>query len=180
MATGATIYRLKIDLADVDRDVYAALDLRLACHPSENMRHLLARTIAYCLCYEEGIAFGRGVSSADEPAVSITSMDGILRAWIDVGTPSWERLHKASKAARRVVVFTHNPPALLAREVRGKTIHRAAEVEVYPLDPAFLDALGEATDRNSTWSLSRSDGHVYVTVGGRSFECAIERVALEP
>ena len=33
MGTGATMYRLKIELSDVDRGVYESLDLRLARHP---------------------------------------------------------------------------------------------------------------------------------------------------
>src|SRR4051812_21468862 len=64
MALTATMYHLRIDLSDVDRNVYAPLDLRIARHPSESMRHMLARTIAYCLCYEEGIAFSKGLSTA--------------------------------------------------------------------------------------------------------------------
>jgi uncharacterized protein YaeQ len=52
MALSATVYHLQVDLSDVDRGVYEALDLRVARHPSETMRYLLTRVIAYCLCYE--------------------------------------------------------------------------------------------------------------------------------
>ena len=55
MALTATIYHFEIDLSDVDRSVYQLLDLRLAQHPSESMRFMLARAIAYCLFYDEGI-----------------------------------------------------------------------------------------------------------------------------
>ena len=46
MALTATVYHLQIDLSDVERDVYQKLDLRIARHPSETMRYLLARTLA--------------------------------------------------------------------------------------------------------------------------------------
>jgi uncharacterized protein YaeQ len=162
------MYRIQVELSDVDRGVYRPLDLRIARHPSETMRFMLARALAYCLCWEEGIAFGRGLSTQDEPAVLVRGLDGTLRVWIDVGVPSAERLHKASKAVPRVVVFTHHAPELLAREVRGKTVHAAERIEVYALAPDFLDALDAATDRNSRWDLVRSDGELYVTIGGRS------------
>src|SRR5690242_12172206 len=107
MALTATLYHWKITLSDVERGVYEALDLRLACHPSESVRYLVTRAIAYALSYEEGITFSKGgVSSTDEPPVLVRDPTGVLLAWIEVGAPSAARLHKASKAARRVALFT--------------------------------------------------------------------------
>src|SRR3954462_11918072 len=102
MALSSTVYHLQIELSDVDRGVYEAIDLRVARHPSETMRYLLTRVIAYCLCHEEGIAFSKGLSTADDPALWVKDPQGNLRVWIEVGTPTAERLHKASKASPRV------------------------------------------------------------------------------
>lgn len=179
MALSATVYRLRIELSDVDRSVYQALDLRLARHPSESMRYLLTRVIAYCLCHEEGIAFSKGgLSDPDEPAIAARDPQGNLRLWIEVGNPSPERLHKASKAAPRLVVFTHHDPQLLVRAARDKAIHRAEKIEVHALEPAFLDALDGATDRNAAWTLVHSEGTLYVTIGEQSFSAPVTRVAL--
>ena len=104
MALTATVYRLGITLSDVDRSVYQRLDLRVARHPSESARYFWLRMLAYCLAYEDGIAFSKGgLSDSDEPPVSIHDPTGILLSWIDVGSPSAERLHRASKAARRAM-----------------------------------------------------------------------------
>ena len=178
MALGATLYHLQIDLSDVERCVYEALDLRVARHPSESMRYLLTRVIAYCLCFEEGIAFSKGLSTTEEPALWIRDMQSHLRVWIEIGTPSAERLHKASKAAPRLVVFTQNDPAQLQKETRGKSIHRAEEIEIYALDPAFLDSLAELTGRNTKWGLVRNGGEIYVTVGDTSVTGAVTRHSL--
>ncbi|HEX2657354.1 MAG TPA: YaeQ family protein [Polyangia bacterium] len=179
MALGATLYHLQIDLSDVDRGVYEALDLRVARHPSESMPFLLTRVLAYCLCYEEGLAFSKGLSTTDEPALWIRDAQGNLKAWIEVGTPSAERLHKASKAVPRVVVFTHHDPALLPREAaRGKAIHRADAIEVYALEPKFLAALEAVTDRNARWVLVHTAGELYVTVGDQSVTGVVSRHAL--
>jgi uncharacterized protein YaeQ len=178
MALSATIYRLKISLSDVDRGVYQELDLRLAQHPSETMHHMLTRVIAYCLCYEEGIAFTRGLSVTDEPALWVKDLQGNLRVWIDVGTPSTERLHKASKACPRVVVFTQNDPELLRPAARAKPIHRASEIEVYALDAALLNTLESVTERNATWSLAHTEGVLYVTCGETSVSAPITRYSL--
>jgi uncharacterized protein YaeQ len=179
MAISATVYHLQIDLSDVDRGVYTALDLRLGRHPSESMRYLLTRVIAYCLCYEEGIAFSKGgLSATDEPPVSVKDAHGNARVWIDVGTPSADRLHKAAKASPRVVVFTQNDPALLQREARTRAIHRAAEIEVYALPATFLDALDALTDRNCKWVLVHTEGSLYVTIGDESVSGTVTRSSL--
>jgi uncharacterized protein YaeQ len=178
MALSATVYHLRIDLSDVDRGLYEALDLRIARHPSETMRFLLTRVVAYCLCHEEGIAFSRGLSTTDEPALWVKDLQGNVRAWIEVGSPSADRLHKASKAAPRVVVFTQNDPALLQRAARERAIHRAEAIEIYALEPAFLDALDAATDRNTKWELLHTGGVLYVTVAGQTISGAVTRHAL--
>jgi uncharacterized protein YaeQ len=179
VALQATVYHLQIELSDVDRGVYEALDLRLARHPSESMSYLLTRTIAYALLYEEGIAFSKGgLSSTDEPPIAIRDLQGNLRVWIDVGTPSADRLHKASKAAPRVVVFTQHDPRLLVKEAATRAIHKVEQIEVYALAAAFLDQLGALTDRNARWTLLRNDGVLYATAGDETLSTAVTKHAL--
>jgi uncharacterized protein YaeQ len=178
MALSATVYHFQIELSDVDRSVYESLDLRVARHPSESTAYLLTRVIAYALLFEEGIAFSKGLSTTEEPALWVKDLQGNLRVWVEVGSPSAERLHKASKASPRLVVFTQHDPRLLLREARIRPIHKAADIELYALDPAFLEQLGALTDRNARWTLLRNDGHLYVTVGTETVSCALARRAL--
>jgi uncharacterized protein YaeQ len=179
MALGATIYHFEIALSDVDRSVYETLDLRIARHPSEGMRYLLTRTLAYCLSYEEGIAFSKGgLSSAEEPPLAIHDPTGIFLSWIDVGAPSAERLHKATKAARRVQIYTHVEMAMLRKEALNKPIHRMEEIEVWRLEPAFLAALEEKIARTTTLDITRNDGQLYVAVDGDTLETPIAKASL--
>ena len=181
MALTATIYHFQITLSDVDRGVYEALDLRVARHPSETMRYLLTRTLAYCLSYEDGIAFSKGgLSSVEEAPVSIRDATGVLRAWIDVGAPSAERLHKASKAASRVLLFTHVELPLLLREASARSIHRVEQIEVYRFEAEFLDALDQKLDKNSKFEVVRTDGQLYVTLAGETLNGTLTQCSLAP
>jgi uncharacterized protein YaeQ len=181
MAIKATVYHWPMTLSDVDRGVYEALDLRLARQPSESMRYLLTRAIAYCLCYEEGIGFSKeGIASTDEPPVAVRDGSGTIRAWIEIGSPSAERLHKAAKAAPRVALFTHAELATLRREAGTKAIHRVEAIEVWRLEPGFLDVLDAKVDRNTTFELVHNGGELYVTVGGETLHSAIGRHSLAP
>src|SRR4029079_18345960 len=99
VALGATIFRFAVNLSDVDRNVYESLDLRVARHPSESIRYLLLRVFAYALAFEEGIAFSKGgLSDSDEAPLSVRDPTGLLLHFIDIGSPSADRLHKAAKA----------------------------------------------------------------------------------
>jgi uncharacterized protein YaeQ len=180
MALTATIHRFVIALSDVDRSVYETLDLRLARHPSESGRYMVTRLLAFALAHEEGIAFSKGgLSSTDEPPVAVHDPTGLLLAWIDVGSPSAERLHKAAKAAERVLVFTHADPALLRREARSRPVYRLDAIEVYRIDPALLDAVEARVGRHTEMEIVRNEGRLYVTVEGTVIEGEITRIALD-
>jgi uncharacterized protein YaeQ len=174
MASGATVYHFVIELSDVDRATYAALDLRLARHPSESLRYLFTRTLAYCLSYEAGIAFSKGgLSESEDPPVAIWDDTGALRAWIDVGAPSAKRLHKATKAAPRVAVFTQVPLPLLIAEASSSPIHRLDQIEVWPLEPSFVERVSSQLERNTQFGLTRSDGNLYLSLGGETIETTL-------
>ena len=174
MALGATIHRFEIALSDVDRGVYETLDLRLARHPSESLRYLVTRMLAYALSYEDGIQFSKGgLSSTDEPPISIVDPTGILLAWIDVGSPSAERIHRASKAARRVEIWTTTDLASLRKEAENKAIHRASDIVVQRIDASFLDAIETKMDRHVKLELTRTDGALYVIIEGKTIETTL-------
>ena len=120
MALQATIYNFDIELADNDRAVYESLALRLARHPSESDEHLIARLLAYLLEFTSGIAFSRGVSEPDEPAIAVRDPTGAITTWIDIGTPDAGRLHKASKAARARRRLHSQGSAAIPEPARGR------------------------------------------------------------
>ena len=181
MAPSATIYHLIITLSDVDRGVYEKLDLRVARHPSESARYFWQRTLAYCLSYEEGIAFSKGgLSDSDEPPISIVDPTGILLAWIDVGAPSAERLHRASKAARRVALFSATERGLLEREAQSRKIHALEEIEVFLLEASFLDELEKHLEKHVELELVRSSGVLYTTFAKGMVEGTISETRLSP
>lgn len=150
--------------------MYETLDLRVARHPSETVRYLLTRVLSYCLLYEEGLSFSKGLSTTDEPAIWLCEPDGRVRVWIDIGRPSAERLHKASKAAARVVVCTTDAPEVLRRATQGERVHRAEQIEIVTLEKGLLDSLEPLVQRTLRWDIVHSGGRIYVTVADRTFE----------
>jgi uncharacterized protein YaeQ len=178
VALTATIYNIHVDLADSDRSVYESLELRVARHPSESEEYLVTRVLAYCLEYVEGIAFTKGVSDPDEPAITVRDLTGALRTWIEIGTPDAARLHKAAKASPRVVVYTHKDPAQFLRNLEGARIHRAEALEMYAIDRPLVAALSARLDRRMDFALSVNDREITISIGNETLAGTTKRLAL--
>jgi uncharacterized protein YaeQ len=176
MALQATIYNFDVELAHHDRAVYESLALRVACHPSESEQHLIARVLAYLLEFRSGITFSRGVSEPDEPAIAVRDPTGAITSWIDIGTPDAGRLHKASKTATRVVVYTHKDPRQYLNQIAGEKIHRAEALEFYAIDRALVAALVTRLERRVAFSMSVTDGELYVSIGTENLTGAVVRL----
>ncbi len=134
--------------------------------------------LAYCLEYTDGIGFSRGLAEPDEPPLAVRDLSGAMRAWIDIGAPDAARVHKAGKAAARVVVYTHKDPEKVMRQWSGERIHRAAALELYSVSRPFLTELVARLKRRMVWALSVTGGHLYVMIDGEVIEGVVERHAL--
>jgi len=165
MALTATIYNFDIDLADSDRGVYESIALRVAQHPSESDEYLIGRVLAYLLEYKEGIEFSRGVSDPDEPMIAVRDLTGRIQSWIDIGSPDGARLHKASKATERVVVYCHKDPGQWLKQLADAKIHRAGALELYAIDRTLVADLVARLDRRMSFAVSISGRELFVAIG---------------
>lgn len=177
MALTATLYSFEIEFSHVDRGLYETLAFRAAQHPSESVDYLLTRVLAYCLEYAPGIEFSKGLSTPDEPAVFVRDPTGAITTWIEIGNPTADRLHKATKAAARVVVYTHKDADRLVRDLSGARIHRRDVLEIYAVDRALLTAWTQRLSRRMTMTMSISDGQVYLGIGDETVAGTVEAVA---
>ena len=178
VALGSTLYRVSMDVSDVDRSVYENLSFRVACHPSESEERLVARILAYGLLYEPGLEFGKGVSDADEPALWAHDLTGRLLHWIDVGTPGADRIHTASKRAERVSIVCHKGAHALGREMQRRKVHRAKEIQVLLPEPDLIAKLARALERKSEWTLLHTEGVLNVTIQSQTFSGTLLRIPL--
>jgi uncharacterized protein YaeQ len=174
MALTATMYRFSIQLSDVDRGVYETLELRVAQQPSETAEYMLTRVLAWCLEYEEGIALTEGVASGDEPAVLVRDLTGRITAWIEVGAPDADRLHRGSKLAGRVAVYTHRDPRIVLEQLAGKKIHGADAIPLYTFGRGFIEKVAEILPRRASLAVMITERRLYLDVDDQSFSTTVE------
>jgi len=134
--------------------------------------------LAYCREHSPGIAFSAGLSTPDEPAIHVRDATGALLAWIDIGVPDAARVHRASKAASRVAVYTHKPAEQLRRALAGERIHRSDYLTLIEVDRGLLAEWTPLLQRRMKLSLSFSGSEVYLTLGQRTLTGTLRSIAL--
>ena len=180
MAQRSTIHRVQIELSDTDRQVYEDLQMSVARADSETPERLVARLLAYCLCYEPGIQFTGGVSAGDEPDVWVREPDGRVKLWVEVGLPDPKRLTKAARHCERVVLLAYGRRL---GDWQGEHLARfrgMSNVTIASVELGFLDQLVQLLDQSIVWSLTVSGGVLYLTTDGRQFQTTLCPVAGPP
>ena len=161
-----TLYKFQIELADIHRAVYRTLEFRTGRHPSESMPYFLTRVLAYVLNYEEDLSFApTGLHDPDAAAIGVPDHSGGFRTLIEIGNPSARKLHKATKAAQTVKVYTYKSPKSLLEEIVSEKVHRGSEVEIFSLSPSFLAELELLLKTNNRWDIVYNEETVSVQVG---------------
>lgn len=181
MALKATIFKATLQIADMDRSVYADRSLTLARHPSETDERMMVRVLAYALqapvSDDDGaLELAKGLSDTDEPDLWQRDLTGAVVHWIELGQPDDRRLLKACGRAGRVTVYSYaaSTPIWWAG-IAGK-VARARGLEVWQLDAAQTQALAAMTQRTMQLQITVQDGHVWVGDGQHSVEVVPQRL----
>ncbi|MBB3101995.1 YaeQ family protein [Azomonas macrocytogenes] len=162
MALQATPYKVELNLTDIDHSVYENQRFTVARHPSETEERLGARLLAYALWYGKSLAFGRGLSDVDEPALWEKSLDERVLHWIEVGQPDAERLTWCSRRAERVSLLAYGSLRVWEGKVLG-AVKNLKNLSVVAVDSAALIELTRDLPRSLQWGVMISDGALFVT-----------------
>ena len=177
MALKSTICKAELSVADIDRGHYGDYALTLARHPSETDERMMVRLLAFALHADEGLAFGRGLSTEDEPDLWQRDATGAIERWIEVGLPDEREVRKACGRARQVRVLAYGGRAVGARD-RLERQERLAVSEV-PLEASR--ALARLAGRSMRLQVTIQEGHVYVADGATSVAVELRELkALAP
>lgn len=176
MALKPTIYKIKIALADTDRDYYDTINLTVAQHPSETLERMMARVLAFCLNVRECLAFTKGLSAVEEPDIWVRTLDDRLSLWIDVGEPAVARIRKATRLAPTVKVYTFNSKSdTWWAQSRAK--FKELPVSVFQFPWPGIQSLALLVKRTMEISVTISGDTAYVTAPAG--ECAVSWLPLQ-
>jgi uncharacterized protein YaeQ len=98
----------------------------------------------------------------------VRDLTGRITGWIEVGMPDAARLHRGSKVAGRVAVYTHRDARQLLAQLEGEKIHRADEIAIRSFDRARIEEIAGLLDRRTALAVSVTHGELYLTIGTRT------------
>ena len=181
MAQKATVCKAMLQIADIDRGLYADHTITLARHPSETDERMMVRLLAFALSVpaddrDGALEFAKGMWDPDEPELWQKDLTGRIVQWIEVGQPEERRLAKASGRADRVSVFAFGTSAESWWAGLGARIVRAGNVEAWRVAPEQSRELAGLANRSMQLQVNRQDGAVYVSDGERSVQLGVERM----
>ena len=167
MALKATIFKVELAVAELDRNVYENFSLTLAQHPSENDARMMVRLLAFMLFADERLEFGRGISSDDEPDLWLKDLTGAIDLWISVGQLDERWLRKAAGRARRVVVLSYGDRAVDAWwEQNRNTLEKLSNLTVLRISADELQALAGLAERSMNLQCTIQDGEAMISGPG--------------
>ena len=176
MAQPSTLYRFSLDLSDIERGIYEKFEFRTALHPSEAPAYLLTRVIAYALNFQEGLEFSpQGLGDPDVPAIRQIGQNGNVNLWIEIGNPSPKKLHKATKSAGAVKVYTYKDPQVLKRDLAAQYVHKLETIAFYSIKAKALEKIEAALERDNKWGLVYMDGLLTINIENMSEQFEITR-----
>lgn len=174
MALGATIFKASLQISDMDRGYYREHALTVARHPSETDERMMVRLVAYCLHASEALAFGKGLSSDDEPDICEKDLTGAIRTWIDVGLPDEKRIRKACGRAERVFVYSYGVQgAKIWWEQVADALAKVRNLTVMRLPRETRD-LAALVERNMRLTCTVQDAHMWLANDETSVEIVPE------
>jgi uncharacterized protein YaeQ len=173
MALKSTIFKAELQIADMDRGYYGAHALTVARHPSETDERMMVRILAFALHASEALAFGKGLSTDDEPDLWQKDLTGAIEQWIEVGQPDERRIMKACGRAAQVWIYSYgNVSNVWWSQIAGK-LDRARNLHVLQLAPADTAALAQLAQRGMQLQCTIQDGQLWISGEG-------EMLAIQP
>ena len=176
MALKSTIYKIKLNVSDMDRPHYGEYALTVARHPSESDERMMVRVLAFALHADEDLRFGRGLSTEDEADLYAQDLTGAIRLWIDVGLPDERLVRKAAGRADEVVVLNYGRTAGQWWEQSKATLSKLANLTVYRLSTADSQALAGLAQRGADLQCIVQEGQLWLGDDSGMLQPVLEKV----
>ena len=169
MALKSTIFKAELRVSDLDRNHFAMHSLTIARHPSETDQRMMVRLLAFALNADEGLDFGRGLSSEDEPDLVKRDLTGAIDLWIDVGLPDERAIRKAAGRARQVKVYAYGGrSAALWWAQTESALARLRNVTVVEIPDSVAASLTSLAQRNMRFDCTIQDAQVWLAANGET------------
>ncbi|MFB2814605.1 YaeQ family protein [Shewanella xiamenensis] len=164
MALKATVFKVNLQIADMDRGYYQDHQLTLAQHPSETDGRMMVRLLAFILNASETLSFTKGLCVDDEPELWDKSLSGEVNLWIEFGQADEKWLRKASGRAKSVQLFTYGGRSVpIWWKQNQAALERYKNLKVWNIAEESVTAMEALVSRTMSLQASISEGQVWLS-----------------
>ena len=176
MAISATINKISLNIADMDRHYYQTHDLTIAQHPSETDFRCMIRVIAFAANANDQLGFSKGLANDEEPELWQKTLTGDIELWIDLGQPDEKRIRKACGRADQVIIYTyHERKAKTWWEQQQAKLQRFNNLQVVHITADGIDSM---LQRSMQLQCNIQDGIMYLSDDEKNFTVTMDKLSL--
>jgi len=169
MALKPTIFKMNINVSNLDDDIYENIPLTVAQHPSETTERMVARILAFVLNNQEFLSFTTGLSEADDPDIWAKNYSDEFLLWVDVGEPSFERIKKAARQAKVAKVYSFNSKSGVWWKQSAKDF-ATINAQVFQFEFEQIQQCAAFIERTMEMSITITDNILYIATEKGSCE----------
>lgn len=171
MALKSTIFKINLQVSDVDRHYYNDHSITIARHPSETDDRMMTRIMIFAIHANEQLEFTKGLSTDDEPDLWQKSLSGEIEKWIDLGQPDEKRVRKACGLSKQVYIYCYSgSSAEIWWTQNSSKFQRFDNLSVVNIPAISANSLGKLAQRNMQLNCSIEDGTVWLSDGDSTVE----------
>lgn len=112
MALRPKIFKVNIQIADMDRHHYKDHLITIAQHSSETDERMMVRILAFALNASDNLTFAEGISDPNQADLWDKDHNEDIGLWISVGLPDEKLIRKAVSRAEQVILYTYGGRAV--------------------------------------------------------------------
>lgn len=175
MAINATIYKVELQIADLDRNYYHDHALTIAQHPSETDERMMMRVLAFACHADERLGFGKGLSTEGEPDLWQKTLTDEIELWIDVGLPDEKHIRRACGRSSQVYIYTYGGTTVdnWWRQ-NQKHLRQLDKLVVYQVPQQVGEKLAEMVRRSMQLQCTIQDGELMFTDGETTVQFTLQ------
>ena len=175
MAIKSTVFKANVQIADMDRALYADHALTVARHPSETDERLMVRLLAFALNvpvddHHGALVAARGLSDSDEPDLWQHDLTGQLLQWIEVGQPDDRRMMKACSRAEKVHIYAYSSAVPVWWAAIANKLSRLRNLAVWHVPAEQSQSMASMVERSMQLQFTVQEGLIWVGNGRESVE----------
>lgn len=164
MAIKATIYKLKLEVSNLDANYFQSHDLTIACHPSETEKRLMVRVLAFAVFASDSLSFTKGLCADDEPDLWDKNLSNDIELWISLGQVDKKQIKKALGRSKQVVIFTYSGgKSSTWWKQNRQELEKHSNLQIINVKPEDVDAMEQIASRNMDLQYTIQEGIIWLS-----------------